>query len=325
MIPTIEQVREHAAKYPVEHWLPAGLWRFRFSDRPTPAFRRLYIARGDHEYVSGHVNDDDDLAIEIVPCDQAGNPLPLVEKMTDMRRLLETAEAGWHAEMSSAMEMRARAEQAEQECDRLAARVAELGAACDAMLDDRVSVASDHQASRAALADELRTIAAEHDALVHRTRYQDVRKLHEAMGLAVGDEGEPCAALARDRDIALSRSRRVAEEFGDLLAALGLSLEEIDDVLYHAGQEARCAGADRAKTPHIEDVAEALANLTYATERVAVAAGIDTEPVWREMHAANMRKLGGATSDDKRLPPAGWRGPDISGVIQRQIERARDR
>lgn len=47
--------------------------------------------------------------------------------------------------------------------------------------------------------------------------------------------------------------------------------------------------------------------------------GIDSNPLWAEVQAANMRKTGGATREDgKIMKPEGWRPPDVTGALRAQ-------
>src|SRR5437763_1365271 len=61
--------------------------------------------------------------------------------------------------------------------------------------------------------------------------------------------------------------------------------------------ELRNAGEAR----DLVEVADALADLLYAVYGAAVAYGIDLEPVFEEIHAANLTKAGGARRDPAGL------------------------
>jgi predicted HAD superfamily Cof-like phosphohydrolase len=63
-------------------------------------------------------------------------------------------------------------------------------------------------------------------------------------------------------------------------------------------------------------IADGLADLLYVVYGCAIAYGIDMEPVFAEVHRANMRKVGGShRADGKQLKPEGWQGPDIQGIL----------
>lgn len=61
---------------------------------------------------------------------------------------------------------------------------------------------------------------------------------------------------------------------------------------------------------------DGLIDLLYVTYGTALEMGVDLEPFWDEVHAANMRKANGPVREDgKMLKPIGWIGPDIAGVL----------
>jgi predicted HAD superfamily Cof-like phosphohydrolase len=69
----------------------------------------------------------------------------------------------------------------------------------------------------------------------------------------------------------------------------------------------------------IVGVADALADIQYVVNGMAVAFGINLDDVHREVHAANMRKTTGPVREDgKRLKPEGWIGPEIESVLYNQ-------
>lgn len=75
-----------------------------------------------------------------------------------------------------------------------------------------------------------------------------------------------------------------------------------------------------ASSSSIEDVADALADLLYVVYGAAVAHGIDMEPVFHEVHDANMRKIDGPVrADGKRLKSPNWTPPDIQRVLAEQM------
>lgn len=68
---------------------------------------------------------------------------------------------------------------------------------------------------------------------------------------------------------------------------------------------------DAVKAGDFPGAIDALADLIYVCLGAAVSWGVDLSPIFEEVHAANMRKEGGATrADGKILKPAGWVGPD---------------
>jgi len=60
-------------------------------------------------------------------------------------------------------------------------------------------------------------------------------------------------------------------------------------------------------------------DLIYVCLGALVAWGVDAEPLFNEVHRANMAKAGGgARADGKILKPEGWTPPDIEGELRRQ-------
>lgn len=68
-------------------------------------------------------------------------------------------------------------------------------------------------------------------------------------------------------------------------------------------------------------VADAVADILYTTEGLALAFGIDTGPVLAEVHRSNLAKLGGPVREDgKILKPEGWTPPNIEAVLMAQTK-----
>lgn len=66
-------------------------------------------------------------------------------------------------------------------------------------------------------------------------------------------------------------------------------------------------------------IADGIADLLYVAIGTAVEYGIDIEPIFDEVHRANMAKVGGATrADGKTLKPEGWKPPRILEELIRQ-------
>lgn len=66
-------------------------------------------------------------------------------------------------------------------------------------------------------------------------------------------------------------------------------------------------------------VADGIADLLYVAIGTAVEMGIDIEPIFNEVHRANMAKVGGATrADGKTLKPPGWTPPWIAEELEKQ-------
>ncbi len=70
---------------------------------------------------------------------------------------------------------------------------------------------------------------------------------------------------------------------------------------------------------NIEQVVDALGDLLYVVYGTAIAFGVDMEPVFNEIHRANMSKEGGVhRKDGKWLKPEEWKPPDIKRIIKEQ-------
>jgi predicted HAD superfamily Cof-like phosphohydrolase len=69
--------------------------------------------------------------------------------------------------------------------------------------------------------------------------------------------------------------------------------------------------AEAAEAGDTLEMIDALCDLMYVTLGAGVEMGVDLAPFWREVQAANMRKVGGEMrADGKRLKPPGWTPPD---------------
>lgn len=79
---------------------------------------------------------------------------------------------------------------------------------------------------------------------------------------------------------------------------------------------------DRLINGETEDMAalvHELTDLLYVAYGAIWACGVDPDPVFAEVHSANMRKLDGPRrADGKVLKPEGWQPADVAGVIESQ-------
>lgn len=121
-----------------------------------------------------------------------------------------------------------------------------------------------------------------------RDMYIDVLDFHRKFGCHVGGRpGQPSMGTA------ILREKLLREEFEETVKAMNEG--------------------------NIPGVADGVVDLIYVALGLAVSYGIDVRPVWAEVHAANMRKVGGGTNAlGKILKPEGWVGPDIEGVLRAQ-------
>ena len=115
-----------------------------------------------------------------------------------------------------------------------------------------------------------------------------VEDFHTRMGIPVGRL--PSVGSREERDL---RLELLLEECG----------ETID-------------GLSRADLPAIAD---GLCDLIYVALGTAVQLGINLEPLFAAVHAANMAKTGGPVSTTgKQGKPPGWTPPDIAGLLRAQ-------
>ena len=139
-----------------------------------------------------------------------------------------------------------------------------------------------------------------------------VKQFHEAMGLPVGSS----PAVPADDRVRL-RLRLILEEFFELLDSvyapdsLGL-LQNLSGIMLGFVESAKVS-------VYLVGAVDALADLDYVIEGTRLEFGVDGRSIAAEVHAANMRKIGGQMRQDgKVLKPVGWRGPDIEGVLRQQ-------
>jgi predicted HAD superfamily Cof-like phosphohydrolase len=67
------------------------------------------------------------------------------------------------------------------------------------------------------------------------------------------------------------------------------------------------------------DAIDALVDILYVTYGAALAFGVDLEPIFKEVHRANMTKTGGhRRADGKVLKPADFVPPNLAPIIQKQ-------
>lgn len=129
--------------------------------------------------------------------------------------------------------------------------------------------------------------------------FWDVRKFHQKFGLPYffTAEGKPHLL---DPDVQQFRERFLEEELGEF--------------------EQACAAGDLAKA------ADALVDLVYVALGTAHMMHVPFDDVWRAVQEANMAKERASGSGDARstrghtmdvVKPAGWRPPDVAGVLRR--------
>ena len=124
--------------------------------------------------------------------------------------------------------------------------------------------------------------------------YTDVKNFHIAFGQRVGEKPE----VPNDINERNLRYNLLKEEFEEYEKA------ESDD--------------------NIVEIADALADIIYIACGTAVSYGIPLDKVFAEVHRSNMAKLVDGKplyrEDGKVMKPAGWKPPDVEGVLKKSQE-----
>ena len=142
-----------------------------------------------------------------------------------------------------------------------------------------------------------------------------VRDFHEAVGATVGETPE-----IRDNEL---RAKLILEEAVETCAALGFFADGYLSVSDEDGFTDEIAEFHKSfDQPSEIEVIDGLCDLLYVTFGTAVAAGIDLDRFFHEVHATNMAKLAGEKrADGKQLKPEGWRPPRIAELLQQMRDR----
>jgi len=141
---------------------------------------------------------------------------------------------------------------------------------------------------------------------------KDVAEFHRAMDQAI----EPRPTVPDEKIVRL-RGRLVAEEFVEFLEAL-LDPEEFGDLKAIKALVMTMVGQGKLRV-NVPELADAIGDLKYVLEGTNLAFGIDGEPIWNAIQAANMAKAGGPVDEHgKRMKPPGWTPPDIAGELRKQ-------
>lgn len=161
---------------------------------------------------------------------------------------------------------------------------------------------------------------------------EQVAAFNRMVGAPRGNVAAPDATV----DMEL-RLRLIAEEFDELLTALAPDFppmpersvtSAVRDYLHRIDCYEQDVRIGRAKSsmapPNLPDVADALADLAFVTIGANDVWGIPGDAVWEEVCRANMAKAGGPKDPKtgKALKPAGWKPPDIEGVLGREAVEA---
>lgn len=154
-------------------------------------------------------------------------------------------------------------------------------------------------------------------------RWQDnVRDFHTQV---IGGPISPDVPKLRDAEL---RARLIAEEAVETIAALvgaraalGI-LDEFGDKLFEGNEE------DGWAQPDLVEAVDGLCDLIYVTLGTAEAIGIDLEPHFDAVHAANMAKTSAKINKHGKRggKPPGWVSPNeaIANILEDQIDQVRE-
>ena len=124
-----------------------------------------------------------------------------------------------------------------------------------------------------------------------------IREFHAAMEPAL-----PTSPIIPPLPILEVRKTLIDEEYGEVTAVF----QEL------------IAASKRGEVIDITDLIHELTDLLYVTYGAIQSCGVDPDAVFAEVHAANMRKMGGPRrADGKILKPADWYPADVRGVLER--------
>lgn len=123
------------------------------------------------------------------------------------------------------------------------------------------------------------------------------------------------------KDIRMLRVKLIAEELGELCAALGVNLK-----LYCDGKDSKSdmmvfSCKEDAEVDLVE-AADALGDLDYVVQGANLVFGIPAEAVFKEIHESNMSKLGEDgkplyREDGKIMKGPNYYPPSVKQVIER--------
>lgn len=151
-------------------------------------------------------------------------------------------------------------------------------------------------------------------------RKRMVREFFMLAGQTIGER-----PLVPDDEIVRFRLRLIAEEFFELLvAAFGLTKEGADqdakDKSVLAYESTMMLINRYRPDVDLPELIDASVDIDYVIEGLRVAFGVDSTPVWQEVHRTNMAKRGGShrEGDLKLLKPPGWVPPQIHTLLVAQ-------
>lgn len=184
-----------------------------------------------------------------------------------------------------------------------------------------------HPTNETMAADIAEAIQAESNAQLMRNRAHDRQADVAAFVRKFGQHQETRPGFP-PQEVLDMRVRLIAEEFCEFLRACGYEYRV--EVALHAYAPTVCnentfthegvkRGNECIHERNLPAAADGLIDMEYVILGTHVAMGIDSNPLWAAVQAANCAKEGGATRHDgKILKPENWVAPDIAGELRKQ-------
>lgn len=142
----------------------------------------------------------------------------------------------------------------------------------------------------------------------------DERKLVRDFCVAVGQPAPAVFTPLSPEQLRL-RAALILEEALEFVNACGLEAD-VDHFGYGPKQTFRLHNRAYGESGSTPDQVDALQDLKYVVFGAEVTMGLDGDPFFEAVHAANMQKLNGPVSPEgKRLKPAGWQPPPIGKMV----------
>lgn len=182
------------------------------------------------------------------------------------------------------------------------------------------AVAVKAEGDRAFMSGRLTVLQERCTELTLELRSVDRRRQVREFFMVCLQERMPDRPGAGDSEVVRSKLRLVGEEFGELLDGV-LGKWSTEPWRFTRLREELTFCIDHLPVEvDLLETADAIVDLGYVLEGLAIVLGVDTNAVWREVQRANMAKADGPRrpSDNKLLKPPGWRPPDIAGVLRAQ-------
>ncbi|MCA9933021.1 MAG: hypothetical protein H6662_02520 [Ardenticatenaceae bacterium] len=130
------------------------------------------------------------------------------------------------------------------------------------------------------------------------TNAERIYEFHETMGVT-----PPAQPTVPELGTLLVRRTLIDEEYGEVTAVFNQIFSTMQ----------------RGEAVDIVPLVHELTDLLYVTYGAIWACGVDPDPIFAEIHRANMQKANGPRrADGKVLKPADWQPPDVRGKIIQQ-------